>query len=128
MRFPFRLPALRHVERYLAHEDGCAGAVELGAAARGNPAYLATGQHHAIVHFVAAVALERSRQCALDRFAVVGMQTTQNAIQVQPLRLREPEQGAPTVGRPDVIPREVPNPDTEVRGLGGQEQPLLAFA
>lgn len=89
---------------------------------------MAVRHQHAIFRLVIAFATERLRQGLADAFTIFGVHLLQNAVGINPLRLRKAKQRAPFDGRPDFVSHEVPNPDAKVRGFGGESHSLFAFA
>ena len=111
-----------------AYPDWLAIGVRFDLAMGRDPAQPAIRQRQPEFRLVATSARERLRQNLLERLAIVGVQSLQNAIEIQPLRRREAEQLPPLVARPDFVPREIPNPDAKVGGIDGQAHPLFVFA
>ncbi len=56
------------------------------------------------------------------------MEPLQKFFEIQRLRWREAEQNTPPLTSPNFVQREIPNPDAEIRRLGGHGHLLLALA
>ena len=64
----------------------------------------------------------------VDRFAVVRMQGTDQAGEIDPFQFAKPEELPPVVGRPDFVTRNIPSPKAESCGMRCQIQALVALA
>ena len=119
------------VARGAAHQDRLARGVEFDTALGRDPAGRAIRQRHPVFRLVSAAARRprapshcacrrRSRSSGCSRFRMASKSSA--------LGRREAKQRPPLLARPDVVSREVPDPDAEVGGIDGQAHARLALA
>ena len=64
----------------------------------------------------------------LESFAIIEVQPLQHGVELERPRRREAKQLAPFVARPNLVSRQVPDPDAQIGGIDGQAHARLAFA
>jgi hypothetical protein len=112
-----------------AHAGGRAGRVALDPAARSDPFHAPFRQHDAEVLLEVAAALDQG--CAhivFNRCPVIGMDALQETAKTDGFIRAVAEQGAAFLRHPDLVDGDVPLPQTELPGAGGELQALLALA
>src|SRR6266568_2831822 len=93
-----------------------------------NPAYASVRPGDAIVDFVLATVLQHVLHNLLHAFAIAGVHDLEEPVKRYWLRFRKAEQLSPFLGYPTfVTTRDVPNPQTEVRRVGGEAHARFAF-
>src|SRR6266478_4246869 len=93
-----------------------------------DPAYASVWPRDAIFDFVLATVLQLVLHNLLHTFAVPGVHDLKEPVKRYWLGIRKAEQLSPFLGYPTFVTiRDVPNPQTEVRRVGGEAHARFAF-
>jgi hypothetical protein len=119
--------ALRDVYGHAAHAKRLAVRAELDRAAGRNPSYGSIRRHDPVLDGIVIAALQRPVDRLAGRLAVFRIDRVDESREIDRFGLLPAKKTPPLIANPDFVARYVPYSDGQIRGVGCQTQPFLAF-